>query len=110
MAAEKNLSDLKAPRGPSTSDRKDTLCHVCKDNAYAYNKGTECIEEYIDRNGSFEIIKAIAIEVMLTAKSKWDKGIVEASELASDVTGYSSETIRRWAYNYFNSIATLTAV
>ena len=36
--------------------------------------------------------------------STWGKGIVEAATLASQVCGFSAETIRRWGSSYFISI------
>ena len=48
----------------------------------------------------WEIQKAYAIDVMTTALSVWDKGIVEAANLAED-TSFSAQVISRWAASYF---------
>jgi len=44
------------------------------------------MQKYIERNTEWEVQKAFAINVMCTALSVWDKGIVEAAKLAADVT------------------------
>lgn len=52
---------------------------------------------------SFSMHKAFAHQVMTTAMCKWGKGIVEAVTLASEVTGYSAEAIRKWEFFFFTT-------
>lgn len=74
-----------------------TLNQILKHKQEMYEMGKECIDSYIERNISSEMHKAIALQVFSTAISCWNKGILEAVQYASDVTGYSAYTIRKWA-------------
>ena len=124
-AAEKLRQQMQkcAPRGnpsaatparSSSTDGKTALCTVATDqpttggfcwvyrhNKPLYNIGKESMQKYIERNTEWEVQKAFAINVMCTALSVCDKGIVEAAKLAADVTGFSAQVIRRWAASYF---------
>ena len=67
----------------------DSLLHIFKNNSTLFDKGRECVAGYIDRNITFEINKAIAINVMTSAMANLNYGIVQAAELAAHVSGYS---------------------
>ena len=61
-------------------------------------------DNYIERNITTEMQKAIAIQLFSTATKCWGKGILEAASLAADVTGVSAFTIRKWASEYYLSL------
>ena len=108
---EKAVSEIacitakKAPRGgkhvpeatclthaqAKSSGPRDSLCQIARHNHTVYNKGKECLEEYIAKNAAFDTQKAFALQVLATAMSTWGKGIVEAATLASQVCGFSAE-------------------
>ena len=52
---------------------------------------------------SWDIQKALAIQMMTAAMTELDKGIVEASKFAAAVTGLSHEVVGRWAFVYFSN-------
>ena len=54
---------------------------------------------------SWEIQKALAIQVMTAAMTELDKGIIEASKFAAAVTGFSHKVVRRWAFAYFSNLS-----
>ncbi len=81
--------------------KSDSLCQIVRHTPDIYEAGKEYIEEYIAKNAAFDMQKAFAIRVFTTAVSTWGKGILEACTLASEVTGFSAECIRRWASSYF---------
>ena len=57
-----------------------------------------CQDSYNDV--SYEVQKAMAINVMVTALQRWNCTILEAAKYAADCCGFSSECIRRWASAY----------
>ena len=83
----------------------DSLLHIFKNNPTLFDKGRECVAGYIDRNITFEIKKAIAINVMTSAMANLNCGIVQAAELAAHISGYSSERAQKWAFSLFTSMA-----
>ena len=57
------------------------------------------------KNVSWELQKAIAIQIMTSAMTTLNKGIVDAAKFAATTTGFSHEVIRRWAFGYFTVIS-----
>ncbi len=66
-------------------------------------------QNILQKNAAFDVQKAFAIQVFTTAISTWGQGILEACKTASDVTGFSNESIRRWASSYFMFIESFPA-
>ena len=58
----------------------------------SFNKGTEFVGNYVPRNVSWEVQKAIAIQTMNTAMTELVMGIVQSSDFAG---GFSSQIVRR---------------
>ena len=54
---------------------------------------TYSLAVYTQRNVSFEVQKALEINIMATAISKWNCGVMEAA----DCCGFNAETVRLWA-------------
>ena len=52
---------------------------------------------FIQRNVSFEVQKAIAINMMVTALVDWNCTILQAAQHAADCCGFNTETVRLWA-------------
>ena len=69
----------------------DSLLHIFKNNPTSFDKGRECVAGYTDRNITLK--KAIAINVMTSAMANLNYSIVQAVELAANVSGYSSECV-----------------
>ena len=65
-----------------------------------------CLAGFIQRNVEYEIHKAIALKIMVTALHDWECTILEAAQRAADCTGFSPETIRCWARAFFYSALT----
>ena len=64
------------------------------------NDIAEQLLAYTQRNVSHEIQKAIAITILATAMSKWGCNIGDAVGTAADCCGFSTETVRQWAFAY----------
>ena len=63
--------------------------------------GTTCIHQYIERNTTFEIQKAIALQVFSASVSN-GSGILGACKVASACTQFAASTIRTsWAVDIF---------
>ena len=56
---------------------------------------SETLLVYTQRNVSYEIQKVIAIPIMATAVTKWNRSIVEAANRAADCSGFNVEIVRR---------------
>ena len=54
---------------------------------------------------SWEVQKALAIQIMTSAMTELNKGIVDAAKFAAATTGFSQEVVQRWAYSYFTALA-----
>ena len=78
-----------------------TLIELMASDPSSIRSGTDHLIAYIQRNASYEVQKAWAISVMGTAMSTWANGIMEAAKYAAECTGFSVETIRRWATSFF---------
>ena len=52
---------------------------------------------------SWEVQKALAIQIMTSAMTELGKGIVHAAKFAATTTGFS-QVVRRWAYAYFTAL------
>ena len=61
---------------------------------------------YVQRNVSFEIQKALAINIVVTAITKWQCGIIEATKRAADCCGFNAETVRRWISTFVSNVST----
>ena len=96
-----NEKPMKKRQRSDCTRNDDSLLHIFTNNPVVYNKGRECIADYINRNVTLETKKAIAIHVMTSAMSNLECGIVEAAKFASHVSGYSTECVRRWAFSFF---------
>ena len=82
----------------------DTLYRIYTSQRELFNKGQELINNFVSKNVSFDIQKAIAIQLMTSAMTELGKGIIEAAKFAATVTGFSSEVVRRWAFVYFSNL------
>ena len=51
-----------------------------------------------------EMKKAAGIQILTVGLTTWGLGIMNASKLAAEATGFSPETVRRWASGYFTSL------
>ena len=51
---------------------------------------------FIQRNVSFEVQKAIAINMMVTALLEWNCTILQAAQHAADCCGFNPATVRLW--------------
>ena len=70
-----------------------------------FDKGQECIGNSVSKNVSWDVQKALAIQIMTSAMTVLGKGIVEAAKFAAATTGFSQEVIRRWTFSYFSALA-----
>ena len=73
---------------------------LVRDRPQVLQNGMQCIQQYIERNTTFEIQKASALSVFAGAVLS-GHGILEACDLASVCTVFAARTIRRWAYEMF---------
>ena len=59
---------------------------------------------YTQRNVTYEVQKALAINIMLTAISKWNCSVVEAAAWAANCCDFNQECVRRWALAFVTAI------
>ena len=69
-----------------------------------FDKGQEYICNFVSKNVSWEVQKALAIQIMMSAMTELGKGIVDAAKFAAATTGFSQEVVRRWAFSYFTAL------
>ena len=93
--------------GESAPTEPTTLSDVMVDN-HIISDTSEHLQQYINRNATYEAQKAMAITVMTTAITKWGCSILEAANRAADCCGFSSKTVRKWASSYIISTCTLS--
>lgn len=67
----------------------DTLKRILNHDKTTFDNGFE-------QNISHEMLKSMDIKVFSTAINSWDMSILQAAQHASDVTGISVYTTRRW--------------
>ena len=53
---------------------------------------------------SWEVQKAVVIQIMTSAITELGKGIVDVAQFAAAATGFSQEVVRRWAFSYFTAL------
>ena len=68
------------------------------------NVGKEKLDNYVERNVTTDMNKAFSLQVFTAGITLWGLGIIEAASRASDVTGVSAYTIRKWASHYYMSV------
>ena len=93
---------VKANIKKQASQPDDTLYCIFTNNRQLFDKGQERINRFVSKNVSWEIQKAMPIQMMTAAMSELGKGIVEAAKFAAPVTGFSHEVVHRWAFTYFS--------
>ena len=80
----------------------NTLCQLMKKRPDVINCGGECINGFLERNTTFETLKAFTLHIFATAVRVDGAGILAATAEAAKYTGFSSEVIRRWAVECFH--------
>ena len=81
-----------------------TLKQLIQHDYETFSNGSECLDEYVERNTSQEINKALALKVFQTAISTWGERIIEASQRAADVSDNCVVSVRKWAVDYYTSL------
>ena len=64
-----------------------------------------CVSNFLSRNVSWEVQKAIAIQTMTTAMTELGMGDVKAANFTGILTGFSGQLVRRWASALFITLA-----
>ena len=82
-----------------------TLYNMYTKDRELLDKGQDYISNFVSKNVSWEVQKALAIQIMTSAMTELNKGIVDAAKFAAATTGFSQEVVRRWAYSYFTALA-----
>ena len=77
----------------------DTLKRILKHDK-TFDNGFDHINTYVEQNISNEMLKSMVIKVFSTAINSWDMNILQAAQYASDVTGISVYTARKWVATY----------
>ena len=91
-------------RPASQSDDTCALYSIYTKDRELFDKGQEYISNFVSKNVSWEVQKALAIQIMTSAMTELGKGIVDAAKFAATTTGFSQEVVRRWAYAYFTAL------
>ena len=82
-----------------------TLYSMYTKDRELFDKGQDYISNFVSKNVSWEVQKALAIQIMTSAMTELNKGIIDAAKFAAATTGFSQEVVRRWAYSYFTALA-----
>ena len=88
----------------SQSDDTYTLYNIYTKDRDLFDKGQEYTCNFVSKNVSWEVQKALAIQIMTSAMTELGKGIVHAAKFAAATTGFSQEVNRRWAFSYFTAL------
>lgn len=67
---------VKASIQKQANQPDDTLYRIYTNNKELFTKGQQCINDFVARNVSWEIQKAMAIQMMTPAMTELGKGIV----------------------------------
>ena len=78
-------------RQASQSDDTRTLYSIYTKDRELFDKGQEYISNFVSKNVSWEVQKALAIQIMTSAMTELGKGIVDAAKFAATTTGFSQE-------------------
>lgn len=109
---------MKAPRGQpyrqaSIDDYTSSdisLKQVIDKRPEVIREGFRCIQEYTERNTSFAIQKATALQIFAGSVLRGSK-IMEACDIAAGCTTFNSHTIRKWAKDTFTGyFATVSSI
>ena len=114
-----NLEQTHEPRGDASKGGKikaklaknsskpgnNTLHCIFTKQRELFDKGQEYINDFVSKNVSWELQKSIAIQIMTSAITTLNKGIVDAAKFAATTTGLSHEVIPRWAFGYLTGIS-----
>ena len=100
-----SLKGVKSKQHMQAGSCDGTLYRIFKNNREVFNKGQEIIKDFVSKNVSWEVQKAIAIQIMAEAMTELNMGIVEAAKFAASCTGFSQEVVRRWAFVYFCTLS-----
>ena len=77
--------------------RETTHYTVClQKTKVLFNKGTEVVSNFVSRNVSWEVQKAIAKQTMTTAMIELGMEVVKAASFAGIRTGFSGQVVRWW--------------
>ena len=87
----------------SQSDDTCTLYNIYTKDRELFDKGQEYICNFVSKNVSWEVQKALAIQIMTSAMTELVRGIVDAAKFAAATTGFSQE-VCRWAFSYFTAL------
>lgn len=92
---------LRAPRGnpaqgAATKHRSADPGYTVKSPIAVSSNIANILMAYIQRNIPYEAQKAIAISVMAVAMSRWNCGVVDAANRATECCGFNAEALRRW--------------
>lgn len=98
------------PHVPENNFDHTSLYKLLKSRPEVLTQGMECIHQYIERNSTFVMQKAIALHILAVCLSNGG-GVLDACAQASDFTQFSAEAIRRWAVeiyrDYFGTISSM---
>ena len=81
-----------------------TLYGIYTHDRELFDQGQEYIGNFVSKNVTWEVQKAIAIHTMTSAMTVLGKGVVEAAKFAAATTGFSQEVIRRWACAFYSAL------
>ena len=105
-----------SPRGDSVAGAKarwegqqeeescKSLQTLMKRKKSVINVGKQKLDNYVERNVTTDMNKAFSLQVFTAGITLWGLGIIEAASRASDVTGVSAYSIRKWASHYYMSV------
>ena len=81
---------LKSQRQASQPDDiQSTLYSIYTKDRELFDMGREQIGNFISKNVSWEVQKALAIQIMTSAMTELGKGILDAAMFAAATTGFS---------------------
>lgn len=82
----------------------DTLKRILTHDKTTFDNGFDLINTYVEQNISHEMLKSMVIKVFSTAMNSWSMSILQAAQYATEVTGVSVYTARKWVATYYLSL------
>ena len=68
-----------------------TLYNMFTKDRELFDKGQDYISNFVSKNVYWEVQKALAIQIMTSAMTELNKGIVDAAKFAAATTGFSQK-------------------
>ena len=84
-------------------DDCESLKSILKNKGEAFRLGSDAVQKFVFDNMTWTMSKALSVH-MMSALSLQGMNIMEASQLTSTVTDFSTETVRKWGGSFYQAV------